>query len=125
MTLLIGSRFNVSVDGKLDAEAQDIEVKYNGDPVPIATMVKDLAGFYFPPKSATVTIKGFLPVGVPSVDYETLYLTNKFVDVLVFKDDGSKYIRAVGVVNAPSASSSLNESSRRDITLTVAASPPS
>lgn len=124
MTLINGARFYVSIDGKLDAEAQDIEVKYNGDGVPIATMVKDLAGFYFPPKSATITVKGYIPVGLASVDYESYFLSNKYVDVMVTKDDGSPYIRAVGIVNAPSASSSLTDASRRDITMTVSATKP-
>jgi hypothetical protein len=117
-----GSRFFVSVDGKLDAEAQDIDVKYNGDPVPLVTMTQDVAGYYYPPKSAVVSVKGVLMANAPSVDYADLFLTGKIVDVYVRDDNNKPYIRAAGVVNAPSFSSSMNDGSRFDISLHVQAS---
>ena len=77
------ARYYVSIEGKLDGEAESVDVKYNGDPMPISTLVQDLAGFYIPPKNATVSIKGFIPASGDRVDYVGYFLANSIVSVKV------------------------------------------
>lgn len=116
------TRWYVSVDGGLDAEAESVEVKYNGDPVPISTLAQDLAGFYITPKSATVNVKGFYPASGSRVDYVSFYLANKFVNVQLQNDAGERMI-AQGMVSGPSISSSPNDPARIDISITVQSAP--
>jgi len=116
------TRWYVSVDGNLDAEAESVEIKYNGDPVPIATLTQNLAGFYIPPQHATVNVKGFYPASGSRVDYVAYYLANKFVNVQLQNDAGERMI-AQGMINGPSISSSPNDPARIDISITVQSAP--
>lgn len=116
------ARYYVSIDGKLDGEAESVDVKYNGDPMPISTLVQDLAGFYIPPKNATVSIKGFIPASGDRVDYVGSFLSNAIVSVKVSTDSGETMI-AQGMINGPALSSSPADPSRLDVSMTVQASP--
>lgn len=115
------ARYYISIDGKLDGEAESVDVKYNGDPMPITTLVQDLAGFYIPPKNATVTVKGFIPASGDRVDYVSYFLDNNIVSVKVSTDAGETMI-AQGMINGPSLSSSPADPSRIDVSMTVTAS---
>jgi hypothetical protein len=115
------ARYYISIDGKLDGEAESVDVKYNGDPMPITTLVQDLAGFYLPPKNATVTVKGFIPASGDRVDYVSYFLDNNIVSVKVSTDSGETMI-AQGMINGPSLSSSPADPSRIDVSMTVTAS---
>jgi hypothetical protein len=115
------ARYYISIDGKLDGEAESVDIKYNGDPMPITTLVQDLAGFYIPPKNATVSVKGFIPAGGDRVDYVGFFLDNNIVSVKVATDSGETMV-AQGMINGPSLTSSPTDPSRIDVSMTVTAS---
>lgn len=115
------ARYYISIDGKLDGEAESVDIKYNGDPMPITTLVQDLAGFYIPPKNATVSVKGFIPASGDRVDYVGYFLDNNIVSVKVATDSGETMV-AQGMINGPSLTSSPTDPSRIDVSMTVTAS---
>ena len=94
----------VYADGQLLGESSGGSIEYQGDPQPVSTLTKDLAGFTPIPQSATVSIDGFVPTKGFQFDAIKKYLDKTFVDVKLQFGGSGIVMKAQGIVMGPSIS---------------------
>ena len=91
-------------NGAVLGESGGGSIEYQGDPQPVATLLKDLAGFTPTPKSAMITVDSFVPAAGFDFDAVTKFLTGEFVTMKLQFGGSGKKMTATGVVLAPSIS---------------------
>ncbi len=113
----------VFINGQLLGEAESVSVQYQGEHIPIATLVKDLAGVTPVPKSAVIEVTSFVPAKGFEQDAVKLFLEGTFVKVRVqFGGSGIK-MTAEGIVQPPNVSASATDASRISFSILCEARP--
>lgn len=107
MALGIYDRFFGYIEGALLGESSSIEIKYDGAPTPVQTMVKDLAGCTPVPKMCTISVKSFVPSAGFEFDAVKSWLATQFIDIKVQAGGSGKAVKTTGWVNPPSISSGI------------------
>ena len=112
MALSLYDRGFIFVNGAVLGETGGGSIEYQGDPVPVATLLNDLAGFTPTPKSAMITVDSFVPAAGFEFDAVTKFLESTIVTMkLQFGGSGLK-MTADGMVLAPSISFSATDSTK-------------
>lgn len=117
MALSFYDRFFVFINGAVDGEAASATLEYQGEYIPIATLLKDFAGVTPTPKMCKVSIEGFVPSAGFSVDAPKLFLAGSFVDVKLQYGGSGKAFKAKGIMQPPTLSSSATEASKISFSL--------
>ncbi len=114
----------IFVDGKVIGEAQGGSIEYQGDPVAVATLTEDLAGFTPVPKAAMVTVDAFVPVdGLGSFDAVKAFLEGAFVQAMIQMGGSGLKMTTEGIVLAPSVSFSATDSTKLSFKIHCQAKP--
>jgi len=112
MSLTLYDRGFIFANGALLGESSGGSIEYQGDPQPVATLVKEFAGVTPVPKSAMVSVDSFVPIAGFDFDAIKKFLaTEKITMKLQFGGSGLS-MEADGFVMAPTISFSATDSTK-------------
>lgn len=112
MALAMYDKAYIFMDGALQGESSGGSIEYQGDPIPVQTFAKDLAGFTPVPKSATVNVESFVPIAGLAYNAIKKYLDNAFVTVKMQLGGSGQQMQADGMIAGPSISTSATDSTK-------------
>lgn len=115
-------RFFVNINGALQGEADQCNIEGQGDPIPVATFVKDFAGVTPVPKMTRVTIESFVPQVGMEFDAFKAWLKTQLVKVRCTFGGSGKSLVIEGFVVGPSIRSSATDSTKLSFSLMCSAS---
>lgn len=98
--LSIYDRFFLFWDGQPEVEASGFTVKFNGQPIPVVTLFKELAGFTPTPKSITIDVDAFMSSAgfTVGVDIVKKFLGNQFLKGRLQSGGSGKLINTEGML---------------------------
>lgn len=106
MTIQVYDRAFLYIKGQLALEAESVEVEFVGDPLPVATIVKNFGGVTPVPTSAKINVSEFVPVQGGNVkDAIKAFLKTEKVQVAVQLGGSGEIIKTEGYFTAPKVSS--------------------
>lgn len=124
MALQVYDRAFLYIGGQLAVEAESVEVEFQGDPLPVATIVKDFAGVTPTPKSVKVNVSEFVPTQGTNLDDAIKYfLATKKVQIAVQRGGSGKIIKAEGFLTAPKISSGASDHTKATYSILCEAKP--
>jgi len=100
------------IDGQLLGESSGGSIEYQGEPIPVSTLVKDFAGVTPVPKSAMVSIDSFVPARGLEVDVIKSWLETSVITIKLQFGGSGKSMQADGFVLPPSISFSATDSTK-------------
>lgn len=105
MSAQIYERVFVFGNGGVLGEADRVTIKWVGDPIPVATLVKDLGGFYPVPKHCVISVEMFHPSGTLAFNPSEKWLATETVTIKAQSPSGQT-IESDGMIQAPTITSS-------------------
>lgn len=115
-------RFFININGSLQGEADTCNVEGQGDPIPIATFVKDFAGVMPVPKQTRVSVESFVPQTGMEFDAFKAWLKTQLVKIRCTFGGSGKSLVIEGFVAAPSIRSSATDPTKLSFALMCNAS---
>lgn len=121
MALTMYDRGFIFANGALLGESMGGTVEYQGDPIPVETLSKDLAGFTPVPKRCVVSVDTFVPA--PGFEFDAIkkFLNNEFLTIKVQFGGSGLAMSADGMMNAPSLSFSATDATKMSFKITCEA----
>lgn len=114
-------RFFVKANGKLLGETDSANIEYQGEPIPVATFVKEFAGVTPVPKHARITLESFVPRVGFEFDAIDKYLKTELVTIQAQFGGSGKTLTVKGFVFPPSIRSSATENTKMTFTVVTEA----
>lgn len=105
-------RFFININGALQGEADQCNIEGDGDPIPIATFVKNFAGVMPVPKRTRVSVESFVPQTGMEFDAFKAWLKTQLVKIRCTFGGSGKSIVISGFVMAPSIRSSATDATK-------------
>lgn len=115
-------RFFASANGKLLGETDTCNIELQGEPIPVATFVKEFAGVTPVPKHARITLESFVPRAGFEFDAIEKFLKTELVTIQAKFGASGKTLTVKGFVMPPSIRSSATENTKMTFTLMCEAS---
>lgn len=110
-------RFFVRANGKLLGETDTANIEYQGEPIPVATFVKEFAGITPVPKHSRITLESFTPRTGFEFDAIDKYLKSELVTIQAQFGASGKTLTVKGFVFPPSIRSSATENTKMTFTV--------
>lgn len=122
MSLQFYDKIYAYADGQLLGEASAVSIEYQGEPIPVSTLVKDFAGITPVPKMSMISIESFVPAKGFEYDVVKKYLQDQQVTIKVQFGGSGKAMTVDGFVLPPSISGSATDSTKMSFRLICEAS---
>jgi hypothetical protein len=112
-------------NGKLDMEAEAVNVGFMGDPLPVATIAKDFAGVSPTPKSIKLDIVRFIPSsgGADVAALVNDFLNTKSVKTRIQFGGSGKQMNSEGYLTGPQMTSGASDHSKLNYSFMGTANP--
>jgi hypothetical protein len=123
MSLAIYDRGFFFANGALLGESSGGSIEYQGDPIPVATLVKELAGFTPAPRSAMISVDSFVASAGFEFDAVGKFLKNEFITMKLQFGGSGIFMEADGMVLPPSITFSATDSTKLAFRVHVEAKP--
>jgi hypothetical protein len=116
-------RLFVYANGSVLGESDSVALTCKGDPIPVATFLKDFAGVTPTPKSFEIQVSSFVPQKGFELDVIKLWLETKSVKIRLQFGGSQLMVNVVGYIAAPSIKSSATDNTKLDFNIMANAAP--